>query len=399
MPTKAEKKQLDGALATFHSHYSSDRNWGVQRWEESLYEALANPTRYAALINYFASTTDVDDIFSRLSLSNPERQQIRLPETGSTTQQSTLKLLECKTLPRETEAKSPQSTNFLFPQPAPVPSIADPNRKVFSHWNLDAASVLCAWMLAVQPGDKVLDLCAAPGGKSVSLSQMLFQDSPADTGTVLGCLHSNEMDPARNKRLAINLQSYLPRHLFEKGAVRVLRLDGADVKAVHQLPLGAGGYDKVLLDAPCSSERHIIHAHTKAASTGRIAEEMLRWRPGSSRNLAKIQASLLMTALRAVKVGGRVVYSTCSIDTGENDGVLEKVMTLLEQEHGKTGLAWTIRIETASSEHSSLDEEGLDQWTERTKYGRIALPDHPSGGKWGPLFFTVISKIARESSA
>ena len=398
MPTKAEKKQLDGALATFHSHYSSDRDWGTRRWEDSLYEALANPTRYAVLINCFASISDVDEIFSGLDLSNAELQQMQLPRRGST-QQSVLELLECKAPPKETEAKSPQTTNFLFPQPAPVPSIADPNRRVFSHWNLDAASVLCAWMLAVQPGDKVLDLCAAPGGKSVSLSQMLFHNSRADTGTVLGCLHSNEMDPARNKRLAINLQSYLPRHLFEKGAVRVLRLDAANVKAVLQLPLGAGGYDKVLLDAPCSSERHIIHAHTKAASTGRIAEEMLRWRPGSSRNLAKIQAGLLMTALRAVKVGGRVVYSTCSIDTGENDGVLEKVMTLLEQEHSKTGLAWTIRIETAPSEHSSLDEEALDQWTERTKHGRIALPDHPSGGKWGPLFFAVISKITRESSA
>jgi len=397
MPTKAEKKQLDGALATFHSHYSADRNWGTKRWESSLYEALAAPTRYAALINTFASTTEVDDIFSGLNLANGTLQQMKLPQEDST-QSASLKILERKTLPTETDDKA-STTNFLFPQPTPVSSIADPNRKVFSHWNLDAASVLCASMLKVQPEDKVLDLCAAPGGKSVSLSQILFQGARADTGVVSGCLHSNEMDPARNKRLAINLQSYLPRHLFEKGSVRVLRMDAADVKAVHQLPLGAGGYDRVLLDAPCSSERHIIHAHVKAVSTGRIAEEMLRWRPGSSRNLAKIQAALLMTALRAVRVGGRVVYSTCSIDTGENDGVLQKIMALLEQEQSKTGLTWTIRIETAPSEHSNLDEDGLDQWTERTKYGRIALPDHQGSGKWGPLFFAVITKITREIDA
>ncbi|GAB7337679.1 hypothetical protein MBLNU457_g2969t1 [Dothideomycetes sp. NU457] len=397
MPTKAEKKQLDGALATFHSHYSADRNWGTQRWESSLYEALAAPTRYAALINTFASTTEVDDMFSGLNLPNATLQQMQFPH-ARWTQPVSLKTFEYKTQPTVADDKV-ATANFLFPQPTPVSSIADPNRKVFSHWNLDAASVLCAWMLDVQPGDKVLDLCAAPGGKSVSLSQILFQGARSDTGVVSGCLHSNEMDPARNKRLAINLQSYLPRHLFEKGSVRVLRMDAADVKAVHQLPLGAGGYDRVLLDAPCSSERHIIHAHVKAASTGRIAEEMLRWRPGSSRNLAKIQAALLMTALRAVRVGGMVVYSTCSIDTGENDGVLEKVMTLLEQEHGKTGLLWTVRIETAPSEHSTLDEDGLDQWTERTKYGRIALPDHLGGGKWGPLFFAVITKINRDVAA
>lgn len=397
MPTKAEKKQLDGALATFHSHYSADRNWGPQRWDTSLYKALAAPTRYAALVNTFASTTEVDDIFSRLDLSNGTLQQMQFPQAESA-QSVSLKILECRTQSNETEDRT-FAANFLFPQPTPVSSIADPNRKVFSHWNLDAASVLCAWMLDVQPGDKVLDLCAAPGGKSVSLSQILFQGARSDTGVTAGCLHSNEMDSARNKRLAINLQSYLPRHLFEKGAVRVLRMDAADVKAVHQLPLGAGGYDRVLLDAPCSSERHIIHAHVKAASTGRIAEEMLRWRPGSSRNLAKIQAALLMTALRAVRVGGRVVYSTCSIDTGENDGVLEKVMALLDQEHGKTGLTWNIRIETAACEHSRLDEQGLDHWTERTKYGRIALPDHPGGGRWGPLFFAVITKISREIAA
>jgi len=173
----------------------------------------------------------------------------------------------------------------------------------------------------------------------------------------------------------------------------MLGLDGADSKAVSSLPNGAGGYDKVLLDAPCSSERHIIHAHVKAEASGRIAEEMARWRPGSSRNMAKLQADLLMTALRAVKVGGRVVYSTCSIETGENDGVVEKVRTMIEQQQKRFGLDWDIRLETAQTHSSTLDNDGLDRWTERTKYGRIALPDHASGGRWGPLFFAVVTKI------
>lgn len=73
---------------------------------------------------------------------------------------------------------------------------------------------------------------------------------------------------------------------------------------------------QVLVDVPCSSERHLIHDES----------ELRKWTPRRSATLAKKQYELLLAALRTVRVGGIVVYSTCSISSLENDGVIAKVL-------------------------------------------------------------------------
>ncbi|KAL1874812.1 hypothetical protein Daus18300_003353 [Diaporthe australafricana] len=420
MPTKADRKHLDATVSAFHSHYASV--WGNERWHDSLYPSLAKPTRYAALVNHYVSWSEVDRILSPTSESALRRIQFpELPpaEGVDTTTRPSIVALEHVQLAtpetttdgepeaRETDAgekpSKQQHNPFLFPPPKAVPTSSNSGKELQSHWNLDAASALCAHMLNVQPDDRVLDLCAAPGGKSVALAQLIFPHlhagSTAPAPARAGCLHSNEVDHARNKRLAANLRAYLPGSLFESNAVRVLRLDGADPRAVTQLPCGPGGYDRVLLDAPCSSERHIIQAHVKAAAGGRVADEMARWRRGGSKTLAKLQTELLMTALKAVKVGGRVVYSTCSIETGENDGVIEKMLAAVEKDKKKFGLSWGVTFELGSKlkKRNALLDEALESFTEETKYGRIAVPDHKGGNQWGPLFFCVITKISGKS--
>jgi len=259
-------------------------------------------------------------------------------------------------------------------------------------------------MLDIHPGARVLDLCAAPGGKSIALAQSLFPHlkTPSSSTTTsaqpsptTSCLHSNEIDLPRNRRLKNNLRSYLPASLFASGHVQTFSIDGTDAKALSRFPFGQSGYDRVLLDAPCSSERHIIHAQLRAASSGHTAEEMARWRPGSSRNMAKTQLALLLTALAATKVGGRVVYSTCSISSEENDGVVEKTLVQLRKERGKGSCAWVVKVELGSEGIGKGRDEwvGLDECSEATKYGRIVVPDHPGGGGWGPLYFSVLTKV------
>lgn len=416
MPTKADRKHLDATVAAFHSHYASDANWGRERWHESLYPALTKPTRYAALVNQYVPRAGFDQTLS--AVAKDELQSLQLPTLPADMLENAasrprLVLYERVMVPQSSESglnadeKSVKDDEtFLFPAPAPVPSPSSQGKNLLSHWNMDAASAFSAHMLDVQPDDRVLDLCAAPGGKSVALAQLIFphlhaESSSSEAPAVLGCLHANELDYTRNKRLAANLRSYLPLAMFESNSVRILRLDGSDARAVTQLPCGPDGYDRVLLDAPCSSERHIVHAHVKAAAGGRIADEMARWRRGGSKTLAKLQTDLLMTALRAVKVGGRVVYSTCSIETGENDGVIEKTLAAVEKERKKFGLAWDVRLELGSLRKKKQGEvevgEGLDKLTEETRYGRIAVPDHKDGGQWGPLYFCVITKAARKA--
>jgi 16S rRNA C967 or C1407 C5-methylase (RsmB/RsmF family) len=282
-------------------------------------------------------------------------------------------------------------------------------RQLQSHWNLDAASVLIAHLLAVQPGDNVLDLCAAPGGKSISLAQSIWphlhpDDSQAKLKAVqskssqIGTLHSNEADPPRQRRLADNLQAYLPKTLFDTQRISTLRVDGTSPKAHYELVVktsdGTVNYDKVLVDAPCSSERHIIHAHVNARLGGREAPEMANWRPGSSKRLAETQLKLLVTGLRVAKVGATIVYATCSIEPTENDGVIEKMLSQIEKER-KKGVKWSVRLGFGAGDGNAVLEAELEKhWAEKTKHGWIVLPDHPSGGRWGPLFFAILTKIA-----
>ncbi|KAI1827349.1 S-adenosyl-L-methionine-dependent methyltransferase [Xylaria intraflava] len=369
--TKAQKKQAQAAEDSFHRTYAAQ--FGEERWQQSLYPALAAPTRYAALTNRFA-TPDLARLF-------PPEEAARLQAIvfpGDQDPSAAKPLISYQWDVSEVGA--------TFPPPQ-----REPSNRFMTHWNLDAASLLAVRMLDPKPGDKILDLCAAPGGKSIALSQFLRPaDYDSSSPTLRGaCLHSNEVDKGRRKRLYANLLSYLPEALFDSGEMTALNLDGTDPGSAYTLPLGAGGYDKVLLDAPCSSERHVIHAHVAAKQGGRVAAEMTSWRSGQSKKMAKIQARLLMTALEAVRVGGRVLYATCSLSNDENDGVIEKGMELAQKDRKKYSTGWDFSVRSADLARVG----GFEGWAEPTKHGWLVLPDLPSGGKWGPLFFALLEKI------
>ncbi|KAK5633331.1 hypothetical protein RRF57_009045 [Xylaria bambusicola] len=368
--TKTQKKLAQAAEDSFNRTYAEQ--FGEEKWQQSLYPALKAPTRYAALANRF-TVADLDTIFSQEQLA--KLQTIAFPTVSDLAGSKPLLSYQWDVSEADT----------VFPQPQP-----DASSGLLTHWNLDAASLLAVSILGPKPGEKVLDLCAAPGGKSVALSQFLRGDAYNKASPSLGggCLHSNEVNTRRNKRLASNLQDCLPEVFFKTGEVKVLKLDGAEPSSAQTLPLGLGGYDKVLLDAPCSSERHVIHAHAKAKQGGRAADEMMSWRSGQSKKMAKIQVALLMTALKAVRIGGRVLYATCSLSSDENDGVVEKAMELAQKERKKFGMKWDFAVRSGE-----LGASGLEAWAEQTKYGWLVLPDHPSGGKWGPLFFALLEKI------
>ncbi|KAI1186610.1 S-adenosyl-L-methionine-dependent methyltransferase [Nemania serpens] len=368
--TKAQKKLAQAAGDSFSRTYAVQ--FGEERWQQSLYPVLTAPTHYAALANRFA-VANLDNVFSQEQAA--KIQTITFPGRPDLSDPAALKVYQWDA----------SKTGATFPPPQ-----RDLSSGLMTHWNLDAASLLAVSVLDPRPGDKILDLCAAPGGKSVALSQFLRPDRYDSASATLegGCLHSNELDAGRNKRLAHNLQSYLPEALFKTGEVKVLRLDGTEPFLVQTLPLGPGGYDKVLLDAPCSSERHVIQAHVKVMRGGRMADEMASWRSGQSKKMAKIQVALLMTALKAVRVGGRVLYATCSLSNDENDSVIDKGIELAQKERKKGSIGWGFAVRSGD-----LAARGLGDWADPTKHGWLVLPDHPSGGKWGPLFFALLEKV------
>lgn len=150
-------------------------------------------------------------------------------------------------------------------------------------WVQDAAAAVPARLLRVRPGQTALDLCAAPGGKTLQL---------AAAGAVVTAV---DRSAARLKRLAENLA--------RTGlAAEVVVADAAEWSA-------PGGFDAVLLDAPCS-----------ATGTFRRHPDVL-WaaRPGDIASLAAVQSRLLDAAARRVKPGGRLVYCVCSLEPEEGE--------------------------------------------------------------------------------
>ncbi len=174
----------------------------------------------------------------------------------------------------------------------------------------DATSQQVVPLLGLQPGDRVLDLCAAPGGKTLHIADTL------GTGHVTAC----DVAPQKLRGLE-ELKPLLGSVEYE---VVQLDPDGA-------LPFEAGSFDAVLVDAPC----------TNSGVFGRRVEARWRLKPGDAAALAAIQGTLLDRAVAVVKPGGRIVYSTCSIDPEENEAVLAAFLERHPAFAGEVGFrAW-----------------------------------------------------------
>ncbi|TKA63827.1 hypothetical protein B0A55_10195, partial [Friedmanniomyces simplex] len=263
--TKTTRNTASAAEESFHKHYATI--WGEERWA-SLYRALAYPTRYAALVNRYAPYSDFNALsewgkpgqpteYGRPEIPGDGLQQLRFPVTHPEDDDAKNSVL-CYSRPVKgadedgLEETAPRPLTD-FPQPRPAPSHL---AHLLTHWNLDAASALVADLLDVRPGDSVLDLCAAPGGKSIALAQKLwpdlYADRPTTPGARTGRLVCNEADGKRQKRLAENMKAYLPSQLFKQGDLVVTKIDATQSGSALNGLLAGSGYDRVLVDAPCS---------------------------------------------------------------------------------------------------------------------------------------------------
>ncbi len=159
----------------------------------------------------------------------------------------------------------------------------------------DESATAAARLLAPQPGESVLDLCAAPGGKAAHLAELM-----EDRGSVVAV----DTDEERLERVAEN--------------ARRLQLTSIKCRAVDELGsnLPEGPFDRVLVDVPCSN----------TGVLGKRPEARWRIDPEEFDDLTGTQERLLSQALDRVKPGGAVVYSTCSIDPRENRALVDRVL-------------------------------------------------------------------------
>ncbi|MDR1654443.1 MAG: 16S rRNA methyltransferase, partial [Treponema sp.] len=165
---------------------------------------------------------------------------------------------------------------------------------------LNRASVLAAESLRLASEGLILDACAAPGGKSLVIASRL------KNGQQLLC---NELSAERRRRLS----EVLDRHLFPETRSRV-RVSGFDAAAQGGRRSEQGRFCAILLDAPCSSEEHVL----------KDQKAYTAWKPGRPRFLAQRQWALLSSCFLLLEKGGSLVYSTCALNPEENEGVAER---------------------------------------------------------------------------
>jgi 16S rRNA C967 or C1407 C5-methylase (RsmB/RsmF family) len=222
----------------------------------------------------------------------------------------------------------------------------------YAEYVMDQASIAAASVLGVRPGDEVLDLCAAPGGKTLILAEHLKGS---------GMITANELSRDRRIRLLKVIEDHVP--VDQRDRIKVTGFDG------NQFGLKKPGeYDRVLLDAPCSSERHLLQ----------VDSSMRDWKESRTRQLAMRQYSLICSALLSLKPGGVLVYSTCSISPLENDGVVERLLKKKEDQ---------VVLDPLSEEEVSQLIVGL----EKTSAGYRIFPDQAQGA--GPIYFARLKKI------
>ncbi len=171
----------------------------------------------------------------------------------------------------------------------------------------DPGTRLAVELLAPQPGESVLDLCAAPGGKSLLIADTMKSALPKAAGIAGGRLVAMDLPGARIDRLKENLARVQG---VEVALVQADVLEGA-VSALreHKLP---ESFAAVLIDVPCSNTGVMRHR----------ADVKWRLQEGDFKKHPKQQLALLHAAARLVAPGGRLVYSTCSIDAEENERVV-----------------------------------------------------------------------------
>lgn len=167
-----------------------------------------------------------------------------------------------------------------------------------------------AGLLDIKPGQRVLDLCAAPGGKSTQIGALLAGE---------GVLVANEIVPARARVLSHNIE--------RMGIVNAIAVNEPPERLASRW---GAWFDRVLVDAPCSGE----------GMFRREAEAISEWTPESPKGCAARQMKILVSAAKLLRPGGMLVYSTCTFNEIENEGVVASFL----REHPAFALEETVRL-------------------------------------------------------
>lgn len=231
---------------------------------------------------------------------------------------------------------------------------------VLDYYLLDGASVLPVLALDIKAGDIVLDTCAAPGGKALTILQTL----------VPRVVVANDLMESRVNRIHKVAKQYL---LDDSTNEQILYVTERDARTIDDKDI----YNKILVDVPCTTDRHVLHSDENNIFKPTRVKERLK--------IPEIQSQILSNALKLVSVGGTVVYATCSLSPVQNDGVVQVALKKVWEETD------TVMIVKDMSE-ALLPLGYLFQFANvGLKYGHIAVPTMENN--WGPMYFCKIQRV------
>lgn len=158
-------------------------------------------------------------------------------------------------------------------------------------------AALAAILLDPKPGQVVVDLAAAPGGKTELIGELMKNE---------GVIYAFDVDPRRIDRM---------RKLLSRTGITIVKIYEKDGREAPKI-VGEGVADRVLIDPPCSSDGTLMKNHD------------LRWRlmENDVSKLAQLQYELLLAGLKILKPGGYLLYSTCSLLKEQNEDVVQRVL-------------------------------------------------------------------------
>ncbi len=156
------------------------------------------------------------------------------------------------------------------------------------------SSMIPALALAPRPGERVLDIAAAPGSKTTQMAALM-----ENSGAILAV----ELDKIRAERL---------RHNVTLQGCRIVEVKtGPGEKIGREMP---GSFDRVLLDVPCSGEGRFVVGEPASSRS---------WSPRLVADRARLQRRLLASGFQALRPGGVLVYSTCTLNLEENERIIQ----------------------------------------------------------------------------
>lgn len=185
---------------------------------------------------------------------------------------------------------------LLWPPEIPVGEIL-PGFSEGWIYPLNRSSLLPILWLNPQPGENILDACAAPGGKTLAIANQI------DLNKTL--LIANDPSFPRFKRLRTTVK------FFGYPDISTWRFPAQSIAGNCQYT-----FDKILLDAHCSSEKHVFNSK----------KHLKIWSPNRIKKLSELQLSLIGSLLPLLRSGGTLIYSTCALTPEENERVIAKVL-------------------------------------------------------------------------